>query len=207
MTQSSDSERRARLTEEDLRRADATVRLAWGQLPAAHRELLKEIGASHWQVVGEPLGSVVDGLLRSGGHPGLSRGNQRSLDGALAVWIEQLRLMVMDGGHRLLDGLDESAYERFVFNNAWHEWGHALSIGLCSAEDVAAGRRLLELAPEGIRKNIRQGGYRSSQYTHELVANVYALLMIRRRQDLLERPQWLNEEIYRLLVRVTGWTE
>ena len=66
--------------------------------------------------------------------------------------------------------------------------GHALSIGLCSAEDVAAGRRLLELAPEGIRKNIRQGGYRSSQYTHELVANVYALLMIRRRQDLLERP-------------------
>jgi hypothetical protein len=37
--------------------------------------------------------------------------------------------------------------------------------------------------------------------THELVANVYALLMTRRRQDLLERPQWLNEEIYKLVVR------
>ena len=66
--------------------------------------------------------------------------------------------------------------------HAWHEWGHALSIGLCSAEDIAAGRRLLELAPEVIRESIRKGGYRSSQYTHELVANVYALLMIRRRQ-------------------------
>jgi hypothetical protein len=63
----SDVERRARLTEADLRRADATVRLAWGQLPAAHRELLEEIGASQWQVVGEPLGSVIDELLRSGG--------------------------------------------------------------------------------------------------------------------------------------------
>lgn len=82
-----------------------------------------------------------------------------------------------------------------------------MSIGLCSAEDIAAGRRLLELAPEVIRESIRKGGYRSSQYTHELVANVYALLMIRRRQDLLDRPQWLNEEIYELVERVTGWTE
>jgi hypothetical protein len=31
--------------------------------------------------------------------------------------------------------------------------------------------------------------------------------MIRRRQDLLDRPQWLNEEIYELVERVTGWTE
>ena len=82
-----------------------------------------------------------------------------------------------------------------------------MSIGVCSAADVAGGRRLLELAPEGVRESIRKGGYRSSEYTHELVANVYALLMIRRRQDLSERPQWLNEEIYKLVVRVTGWTE
>ena len=207
MTESSDAERRARLTEADLRRADGTVRLAWGQLPAAHRELLKEIGASQWQVAGEPLGSVVDGLLRSGGHPGLSRGNQRLLDGALAVWVVQLRLMVLDGGHRLLQALDERAYEVLVSTTAWHEWGHALSIGLCSAEDVSEGRRLLELAPEGVRESIRKGGYRATEYTHELVANVYALLMTRRRQDFLERPQWLNEEIYKLVVRVTGWRE
>ena len=56
MTQSSDAERRARLTEADLRRADGTVRLAWGQLPAAHSELLKEIGASQWQVATNRLG-------------------------------------------------------------------------------------------------------------------------------------------------------
>jgi hypothetical protein len=44
-------------------------------------------------------------------------------------------------------------------------------------------------------------------YTHELVANVYALLMIRRWRNVLGRPEWLNEEIYNLVVRVTGWTE
>ncbi len=125
----------------------------------------------------------------------------------MAVWIGQLRLMVLDGGHRLLEGLDETAYNWFVYNNAWHEWGHALSIGLCSPEDVAAGRRLLELAPEGVRESIRQGGYRVGGYTHELVANVYALLMIRRWRNVLGRPEWLNEEIYKLVVRVTGWTE
>jgi hypothetical protein len=129
------------------------------------------------------------------------------MDKALAVWIGPLRLMVLDGAHRSMEGLDETAYEWFVFNSAWHEWGHALSLDRCSPQDVAAGRRLLELAPEGVRESIRKGGYRSSQYTHELVANVYALLMIRRRHDLLDRPQWLNEEIYELVERVTGWTE
>ena len=31
--------------------------------------------------------------------------------------------------------------------------------------------------------------------------------MYRRRRNLFERPEWLNEEIYELVVRVTGWTE
>jgi hypothetical protein len=66
---------------------------------------------------------------------------------------------------------------------------------------------VLELAPEGVRESIRQGGYRVGDYTHELVANVYALLMIRRWRNVLGRPEWLNEEIYKLVVRVTGWTE
>lgn len=207
MIESSDAKRRARLTEADLRRADGSVRLAWGQLPAAHRELLKEIGASQWQVTREPLGPVVDGLLRSAGHTGLSPAGQASMDDAVAVWIVQLRLMVLDAGHESLEGLDERAYDESVSTTAWHEWAHALSVELCSREDIAAGPRLLELAPEGIREVIRGGGYHSGQYTHELVANVYALLMNRRRQDLLDRPQWLNEEIYKLVVRVTGWTE
>jgi hypothetical protein len=203
----SDAERRARLTEEDLRRADRTVRLAWGQLPAAHSELLKEIGASQWQVVSEPLGPVVDGLLRSGGHPGLSRAAQVAMVDAVAVWIVQLRLMVLDAGHESLEGLDDRSYDESVATTAWHEWAHALSIELCSREDVAAGPRLLELAPEGIRQVIRGAGYHPKQYTHELVANVYALLMYRRRRNLSERPEWLNEEIYKLVERVTGWME
>ncbi len=69
------------------------------------------------------------------------------MEEALAVWIGQLRLMVMDGGNRVRG------------------------------------------------------------YTHELVANVYALLMIRRWRNVLGRPEWLNEEIYKLVVRVTRWTE
>jgi hypothetical protein len=169
--------------------------------------LLREIDASKWLVVNESLGSAVDRLLRSAGHAGLSRTDQLSTDDSLGVWIPQLRLMVVDVGHESADGLDERAYDEVVSGTAWHEWGHALSLDRCSPEDVPDGKRLLELAPEGVRESVRKGGYRVSEYTHELVANVYALLMTRRRQDLLERPQWINQEIYKLVVRVTGWTE
>lgn len=161
------------------------MRFAWDQLPAAHRELLEEIGASQWQVVNGSLGWVVDRLLVSAQHRGLSQAERVSIEDALAVWVPQLRLMVLDSGHQLLEGLDESAYEAFVCNNAWHEWGHALSLDRCSPEDVVDGQRLLELAPEGVRRHIRTGGYRGSQYTHELVAHIYSLLMARPRQDLL----------------------
>jgi hypothetical protein len=202
-----DRECREALTEADLGLADETVRLAWNELPAAHRELLEEIDASQWQVVDEPLGGVVDGLLRSADHPGLSRASLLSTDKALGVWVSQLRLMLLDAGHESLEGLVERAYDELVSSTAWHEWGHALSIERCTREDVADGPRLLELAPEGVGESIRKAGYRRSEYTHELVANVYALLMVRRRQDLLERPQWLNEEIHELVVRATGWTE
>jgi hypothetical protein len=206
-TEPDDVRRRARFSALDIARADAIIRMAWHSLPGTHRQLLEAIGASQWQVVNEPLGSAVDGFLQSGGHHALSRSDRISLDDALAVWISQLRIMVLDAGHELLESLDESAYERFVASTAWHEWGHALSMELCSPEDVAAGRRLLELAPKGVREVIRGGGYRSREYTHELVANVYALLMARRQRNVLEQPQWLDEEIYSLVMRVTGWTE
>ena len=206
-TEPDDVRRRARFSASEIARADAIIRMAWRSLPGAHRQLLEAIGASQWQVVNEPLGSAVDGFLRSGGHRALSRSDRISLDDALAVWISQLRIMVVDAGHAVLESLDESAYEEFVSNTAWHEWGHALSLERCSPEDVAAGHRLLELAPKGVREVIRGGGYRSKEYTHELVANVYALLMARRQRNVLEQPQWLNEEIYSLMMRVTGWSE
>jgi hypothetical protein len=67
---------------------------------------------------------------------------------------------------------------------AWHEWAHALAVARAGWEDVAAGERLLELAPAGIRGFVRQAGYRRSAYAHELVA-----------------------EIYELVRRVSGWNE
>jgi len=77
----------------------------------------------------------------------------------------------------------------------------------CSPEDVAAGARLLDLAPEGVREGIRRGGYRVTEYTHELVAETYALLMARRHRKRSGKPPWLHDEIYSLVKRVTGWSD
>lgn len=77
----------------------------------------------------------------------------------------------------------------------------------CSPEDVAAGARLLDLAPEGVREGIRGGGYRVTEYTHELVAETYALLMARRHRKGFGKPPWLDDEIYSLVKRVTGWSD
>ncbi len=103
--------------------------------------------------------------------------------------------------------MNQPAYEEFVSRTAWHEWGHALGMTRCSPEDVAAGACLLDLAPEGVREGIRQGGYRANEYAHELVAETYALLMSRRHRKRLGKPQWLNDEIYTLMKRATGWRD
>jgi hypothetical protein len=89
---------------------------------------------------------------------------------------------------------------------AWHEWGHALSLDRCSVEDVAAGSRL-ELAPEGVRENIHGARYRPKEHRHDVVAEVYAMLIGSLRRNELGRPEWLNGEIYTMVMRVTGWTE
>ena len=155
----------------------------------------------------EPLGGVVEGFLRSGGHPALDRAARGELDRALGVWLPVLRIMLIDVGHAKLAGLDRGTYEAFIARIAWHEWGHALGVERCSQEDIAAGERLLGLVPEGVREVIRRGGYPRSQYTHELVAEVYALLVARRRRGSVGKPSWLEKEIYDLMRRVTGWSE
>jgi hypothetical protein len=53
----------------------------------------------------------------------------------------------------------------------------------------------------------RKAGYRSTDYTHELVAEIYALLVARRQRKASGRPSWLNDEIYNLVKRVTGWSD
>ena len=90
--------------------------------------------------------------------------------------------MLLDAGHSGLIGLDESTYEGLLARVAWHEWGHALSVKRATDEDVGDGHRLLAKAPPGVANFIRGGGYRPRDYTHELVADIYALLMLRRRR-------------------------
>jgi len=59
----------------------------------------------------------------------------------------------------------------------------------------------------GIAEYIREQGYRGREFTHELVAECYALLVSRRRRGQHGKPEWLAEEIYELVRRVTGWNE
>ena len=202
-----DSKHRKQSSASGIEGAGRVLHLAWLSLPTTHRALLEAIGASQWQVVDQPLGAAVDGFLRSAGHRALSLSAQRRLDLALGVWIQELRIILIHASHEKLADLDKATYEAFIARTAWHEWGHALSVVRCSQDDIAAGRRLLDLAPVGIREGIRGAGYRSSDYTHELVAETYALLIARRRRKASGRPRWLDDEIYDLVKRVTEWSD
>jgi hypothetical protein len=187
--------------------ADRTVEMAWRNLPGSHRRLLESIGADQWQVVDEPLGKAAESLRLSAGlqaYPGAIRDE---LDRALGVWLKELQLVVINVAHPKLEGLDEATREEFIARVAWHEWGHALSVVRCSAEDIAKGSRLLELAPNGIRDRVREAGYRTSQYTYEVIAETYALLMLRRLKGGTGQPSWLNHEIYGLLKVMTEWSD
>jgi hypothetical protein len=75
------------------------------------------------------------------------------------------------------------------------------------AKRLGDRNHIFELAKiHRIRENIRKGGYRPNEYTHEVVAEIYAMLIGRRCRNGLGRPEWLNDEIYKLVMRVTGWT-
>jgi hypothetical protein len=180
---------------------------AWQDLPPHDRHLLEMIGASQWTIARMPLGGVVDDLLRSGGYAGMSASEVKALDLAVGVWISQLRLVVINAQHAALADLDTPSYEAMLARVAWHEWAHALSVVRATHEDVLAGDHLLDLAPAAIRDFVRRAGYRRREYTHELVAEIYALLMSRRRRGQTGRLPWLHDEIYELVRRVSGWSE
>lgn len=187
--------------------AEQVVQWAWLSLPAANRRLLEAIGASQWQVVLGPLGAALSDLLSSAGLGGLSAEAILETDGAFGVWEPRLRVVLIRAGDPRLEGVDGATREEFLARVAWHEWGHALSVVRCESADVARGRELLELSPPGIRDRIRMAGYPVSQYTHEIVAEAYALLMLRRVKGGSGQPLWLNNEIYRLLIETTDWTD
>lgn len=186
--------------------AEQIVRFAWQDLAAHDRQLLQNIGASQWQITTDALGQVVDYLWRSAGSARLPPSAVAELDRSAGVWIAELRLVVINAAHPALADLDDPSYEAMLARVAWHEWAHALSVVRADQDDVAAGERLVALAPEGVAGFIRRAGYRRSEYTHELVAEIYALLMSRRRRGQTGQPKWLDDEIYELVRRVSGWS-
>jgi hypothetical protein len=202
-----DAPDRRPLEQRRLQRAVRLGDLAWRDLPVAHRLLLSSIGAEQRSVVDRPLGAYVDELLISAGHPGLLARSRADLDRAVGAWIDRLRLVVIDAGHPALAGLDDRSYEAMIVRAFWHEWGHALSLARATSDDIAAGPQLLNLAPAGVGEYIRGEGYRQRQYTHELIAEIYALLMARRRRGEAGQPPWLDNRIYELMRRVCGWNE
>jgi hypothetical protein len=183
------------------------VQFAWNDLPPEHRALLEAIGCDQWKVVETPLGQEIDALRISAGLPGLSPTELHGYNRTLGIWDPALRLMLINVAHRAFEGLDDEWLERALAWIAWHEWGHALSIHRATDADVAAGERLLEQAPDGIAENVRSGDYRARAITHELVAEIYATLMARRRRGHGGKPEWLTDNLWSLVRRATEWTE
>lgn len=178
------------------------VQLAWDALPSRHRQLLEQMGASRWEIVDRLLGDVVRELFLSPERPAPTRAQTKLDNRALGMWVPELRLVLINDGHQELRCADPPTREALVTWIAWHEWGHALSVTGFSNHDPSEGARLLGLAPPGIRERIRKGGYRRSQYIHELIAETYALLMRESVEGRPGRPKWLPDEIYQLTTRI-----
>ncbi|MGA8744531.1 MAG: hypothetical protein WB507_01545 [Solirubrobacterales bacterium] len=193
--------------DEALTFAKRVLKLAWADLPPPHRSLLESIGAKRWDVTSRPLGTYADELLRSAGYPGLARRDRVGRDRARGLWIPDLRVVLINAVHPDYDGLNPPSRENAIARVAWHEWGHALGIHRASREDVAAGSKLLDSLPKELAKTIRSADYLRREYAHEVVAEVYSLLMVRRRKGVIGRPNWVSDEVYELIRRVVGWIQ
>lgn len=187
--------------------AKRVIDRAWTDLPRADRNLLEAIRAEGRDVTVRPLGVYTDELRRSAGYASFPRAELRRQDAAAGLWIPELRLILLNASHRSFRDLDESSLEWALARVAWHEWGHALAFHRATSEDVAKGSEMLALVPASMAGNVRSADYRQREYTHEIVAEVYALLMIRRRRGTTGRPPWLAEKIYELVRRVVGWSQ
>jgi hypothetical protein len=192
---------------EAIQFAQRVLGLAWADLPTRHRELLEAIGAEGWDATARPLGTYADELLRSAGYPGLDLPARIGRDTARGLWIPELRVVLVNAVHPDYEGLDRPSRENALARVAWHEWGHALSLHSATREDVAVGQKLLESLPSELADTIRLAGYLRREYTHEVVAEVYALLMVRRRKGVIGRPQWVSDQVDELIRRVVGWIQ
>jgi hypothetical protein len=183
------------------------VQHAWQELPRGDRNLLEAIGADQWQVCGRKLGTYTGELLRSAGRGSLPAAAVSRANTALALWVPDLRVVLINEGHPAFDGLNGPTLAYDLSRVAWHEWGHALSLDRAGKEEVAAGERYVELLPDGLARLVREAGYRPGEYTHEVVAEIYSTLMARRRLGQTGRPTWLHTEVYELVKRVAGWNQ
>lgn len=187
--------------------ANDIVRRAWQELPRGDRNLLEAIGANQWQVCGRTLGVFADELLRSAGSGSLPPSEIARANSALALWVPNLRVVLINESHPAFDGLDDPTLDYDLSRVAWHEWGHALSLDRAEQDDIAAGKRYVGLLPEGLARLVREAGYRPGEYTHEVIAEVYSMLMGRQRLGQTGRPPWLHTEVYELVRRVAGWNQ
>jgi hypothetical protein len=187
--------------------ANEIVRRAWLELSSGDRSLLESIRADQWEVCGRPLGSYTDELLRSADRGSLGTGEIARANAALALWVPPLKLVLINESHPAFDGLDGPTLVYDLSRVAWHEWGHALSLDRATADDIAAGEHYVRLLPAPIAKIVRQAGYRRREYTHEVVAEVYSMLMARRRLGQTGKPPWLDAEVYELVRRIAGWNQ
>lgn len=190
---------------ESLEFARWVMERAWADLPPTDRGLLKAIRADEWAVTDRSLGTYCDELRRSAGYASFPSAELERQDAAAGLWIPELRLVIINLGHGSFATLDRSSLEYAVARIAWHEWGHALAFHQATEDDVAAGTKLLDLAPVSMAETVRAADYRQREYTHEIVAETYALLLARRRRGVTEQPPWLHREIYELVRRVVGW--
>ncbi len=184
------------------------VQQAWRELPRDDRDLLEAIGANQWQLCERPLGVVADEMLRSADCGSLPPCEIARANKAVALWVADLRVVLINESHAAFGGgLNGPSVVYNLSRVVWHEWGHALSLDRAEHGDIAAGKGYLGMLPEGFAKLVREAGYRPNEYTHEIVAEVYSMLIGRRRVGQTERPPWLPEEVYELVRRVVGWTQ
>lgn len=179
----------------------------WADLPPADRSLLEAIRAEQRDATARPLGIYTDDLRRSAGYASFPAAERQRQDAAAGLWIPELRLVLINVAHRSFQDLDQNSLGWALARVAWHEWGHALAFHRATSEDVSRGQELLALAPPSMAENVRSADYRQREYTHEIVAEVYALLINRRRRGAIGRPPWLSTEIYELVRRVVGWNQ
>src|SRR5436190_5834621 len=90
--------------------ANEIMRRAWRDLPRGDRDLLKAISADQWQVCEQPLGAYTAELLASAGRGPLPADEIARADAALALWVPDLRVVLINVAHRAFDGLDASTF-------------------------------------------------------------------------------------------------